>query len=438
MVLLLVLLRLRASVRQAWGQPFGGWRLAPATRTATQPPDFGGATLSEKQKLIWHSNSPWAGTGYATQTALFAPKIAEHYNLAISAFYGLEGGVIPWNGIPVLPAASPDGYGNDTIREHSGMFGCDTVFTLMDVWVLDPAVWSGLNIVSWVPVDHDPCPEPVLNHFRQTDAVPLAMARFGERTLRDAGLDPLYCPHGIDTKAYRPQDRSEAREAVGIDADSYVVGMVAANKGNPSRKCFAEALEAFKAFRDLHKNAKLFLYTEALGRFGGVNLPELIQRLGIPSDAVIFPDQYRTVFYPNTPEKMGEIISTFDVLLAPSAGEGFGIPVIEAQACGVPVIVSDFSAQPELVGAGWLVEGSRTYTAIGSWQFKPSVQDILNALKRCHARSDREIEDMSGRARAHAEQYDVALVFENHMLPALEEAGKRFEARKPQALKAAA
>lgn len=393
--------------------------------------------MSDKPKLIWHSNAPWTNTGYGTQTAMFAPKLAEHYNLALSAFFGLEGGVLPWNGIPVLPAGSPNGYGNDSIREHCGMFGCDTVLTLMDVWVLDPSVWQGLNIMSWVPVDHEPCPDPVVKHFTDTGAVPLAMARFGERMLNDAGLDPLYVPHGIDTNAYRPRDRAECRNVLGIDEDAYVVGMVAANKGNPSRKCFAEALEAFKAFRDLHENAKLFLYTEALGRYGGVNLPELVQKLGIPGDAVIFPDQYRTVFYPNTSEKMGEVISTFDVLLAPSAGEGFGIPVVEAQACGVPVIVSDFSAQPELVGAGWLVEGVSSYTAIGSWQFKPSVPDIFTALKKCHGRNRREVERMAANAREKALEYDADRVFDEFMLPALGKAQERFDERAPKTLKAA-
>jgi glycosyltransferase involved in cell wall biosynthesis len=395
---------------------------------------------ADKPKLLIHSNAPHAGTGYGTQTAAFALKLKERYNLAISAFYGLQGGVIPWNGIPVLPAADPSGYGNDTIREHLQMFGGNdpvTVLTLMDVWVLDPQVWSGLDLACWVPVDHDPAPDPVVNFFKNSGAIPIAMARFGEKMLRDAGLDPLYVPHGIDTKAYRPHDKAEARKSMGLDPDDYIVGMVAANKGNPSRKCFAEAIEAFKAFHTLNPNAKLYLHTEATGRFGGVDLPAFIHRVGLDPQAVIFTDQYRAVHFPHTAEKMGEIISCFDVLLAPSAGEGFGIPVVEAQACGVPVIVSDFSAQPELVGAGWLVECTRTYTAIGSWQVKPSVADILRALKACHRRTDREVAEGAEQARAKALEYDVDTVFNDYMLPALAEVERRLEARKPKTLKAA-
>jgi glycosyltransferase involved in cell wall biosynthesis len=48
-----------------------------------------------------------------------------------------------------------------------------------------------------------------------------------------------------------------------------------------------------------------------------------------------------------------------DVMLATSYGEGFGIPTIEALACGTPVIVSEFAASTELLGDVWLVDGQQ-------------------------------------------------------------------------------
>jgi len=215
---------------------------------------------------------------------------------------------------------------------------------------------------------------------------------------------------------------------------------VAANKGNPSRKCFDEAFRAFKALHDQHPDTRLYLHTELSGIFDGIDLAELMDQVGLPREAVMFADQYRIKHYPFPHDKMAAIYSSLDVLLAPSAGEGFGIPVVEAQACGVPVIVSDFSAQPELVGAGWLVKGQRYRTAIGAYQVRPDVEDIFDALRRAYATQRGSLQ---AKARKFAEQYDVDTVLTEYMLPALAEVERRFALQEhitiePRELKAVA
>jgi glycosyltransferase involved in cell wall biosynthesis len=386
---------------------------------------------SEKPNLIWHSNSPFAGTGYGQQTALFAQRLKEHYNLSSSAFYGLEGAIVPWKGIPVLPGIGQT-WGNETIEEHvRTVFGPDPrnglVVTLMDAWVLDPNIWRRFNVASWVPIDHEPAPEPVRKFFLEGGGVPIAMSRFGQEQLADLGA--LYCPHGVDTEAFKPYPQDEAREATGLDPDAFIVGMVAANKGNPSRKCFDEAFQAFRIFHAQHPESKLYIHSEVSGRFQGVNLLELLDAVGVPREATVFCDQYRAVHFPFPDETMANLYSSMDVLLAASAGEGFGIPVIEAQACGTPVIVSDFSAQPELVGAGWKVEGRKWWTPIGAWQFRPDIDDIVQALQSAYR--NRANPTVSDKARAHAERYDADHVLTEHMLPALDAAMERYEELKP-------
>jgi glycosyltransferase involved in cell wall biosynthesis len=364
--------------------------------------------------------------------------LSEHYELGISSFYGLEGNVLPWNGIPVFPGIGQT-YGDRTILQHAEVHFAKEIrngltVTLMDVWPLDPQVWSNLNTACWTPVDHDPCPRPVSEFFHASGAVPIAMSKFGQRMLHDHGLDPLYVPHAVDTEVYKPYKQDEARESTGMPKDAFLVGMVAANKGNPSRKCFAEAIQGFKILRERHPEAVLYIHTEVTGMFDGIDLPQLIRDCDLDLNAVIFPDQYRILHYPFPPERMAQIYSSLDVLLSPSAGEGFGIPVIEAQACGVPVIVSDFSAQPELCGSGWLVSGTKHYTPIRSWQFAPDVADIYDALRQAYDSTD----EHRKKARAHALQYDAKRVFTEHMLPALEQAQARYEDRKPMKLEAVA
>ncbi len=74
-----------------------------------------------------------------------------------------------------------------------------------------------------------------------------------------------------------------------------------------------------------------------------------VKELGL-HDRVIF-----TGYVPET--DLGLLYSAADVFVYPSIYEGFGLPVLEAMACGTPVVTSNISAMPEIVGdAGLLVD----------------------------------------------------------------------------------
>jgi glycosyltransferase involved in cell wall biosynthesis len=103
-------------------------------------------------------------------------------------------------------------------------------------------------------------------------------------------------------------------------------------------------------------------------------------------------------------------------MLATSYGEGFGIPTVEAQACGVPVIVSDFAASTELVGEGWTVSGQPLYdNSQGAFFTIPSVPLIVQALEEAYERG----KGKSDKAVEFAQQYDHDVVWDKHWKPAL-------------------
>jgi hypothetical protein len=149
----------------------------------------------------------------------------------------------------------------------------------------------------------------------------------------------------------------------------------------------------------------------------------------IPEDRVRIADQYGMLHAPHGPEEMAQIYSAMDVLVNPSFGEGFGIPIIEAQACGVPVIVNDFTAMPELCGAGWRVKHQPYWSGLGSWQAIPNVDDIAAALEECYSAPAQQRDKLSKMARRHAMRYNLPRVAKQYMLPALREAERRLEAR---------
>jgi glycosyltransferase involved in cell wall biosynthesis len=381
-----------------------------------------------------------APTGYGNQVKLFAPRLARVHDIAVSSFYGLEGSRLAWEGIQVFPGLGGE-FGNAYLIDHAkrwfeGEPRDGLVLTLLDVWVLHTQIAAQLDMACWVPVDHDPAPPAVERFFRESGAIPIAMSRFGERLLEE--FDPLYVPHGVDFETFRPHDRAAAREATGVDPDAFLIGVVAANKGAPSRKCFQEILQAFALFRERHEDAFLYLHTIIDPNHAqGEDIGSLMLSLGLPENSVLIADQYRMAFNPHPAETMARIYSTFDVLLNPAAGEGFGIPVLEAQSVGVPAIVTDFSAMKEVCGAGWKVAYRSQWTGQRSWQARPDVPDIVHALDECYGLSKAKRETLSKRAREHARQYAADRVMERHMLPALEEIEKRLAARKPSEILAA-
>lgn len=383
-------------------------------------------------KVLWHSNSPWSPTGYGQQTSLFTPILAEKYEVAISAFYGLEGAPIQWEGIPVFPGLGGD-FGNSTLPQHAERFFGGAregiVLTLCDVWPLEIEMARSLNMACWVPVDHEPPPPQVWDFLAQSEVVPIAMSRFGERML--GRLDPLYWPHGVDTSVYKPRDKRKVRRGA-FPPDAFVVGMVAANKGHPSRKAFSQALAAYARFMRNHENAYLYLHTCLDPNIGqGVNIPALVRALEIPMDRMRVADQYTLLHNPHSHDEMAQIYSAMDVLLNPSFGEGFGITVLEAQACGVPAIVTDWTAMPEVCGAGWHVKHHPYWTGLGSWQAIPDIDSIVDALEDCYALSSEQHGRLAVKARDHAMQYDTRRVADEFMFPALRVAEQRFSASKP-------
>ncbi|MEK9810673.1 MAG: glycosyltransferase [Candidatus Nanopelagicales bacterium] len=236
--------------------------------------------------------------------------------------------------------------------------------------------------------------------------------------LHDAGLEPLYAPHGIDTDQYRPLDQHTCRDELKVPADAFVVGMVAANKGYPSRKGWSQAILAFAEFARHHDDALLFLHTEMSVNTGGTDLVALLQSCGLGPERVICTNPYMQIVGSDV-QHMAKLYSALDVLLNPSLGEGFGVPVVEAQACGRPVIVTDHTAMTELCGSGWLVEGDRVFTDQRSWMKIPQVGSIVEALEAAYQESRSPV--VRDRAREFALAYDHRAVYDTYWRPVLAE-----------------
>ncbi len=382
-------------------------------------------------KINWFSNAPWAATGYGTQTKLFPIRLKElGYDLSITAFYGLEGAVINWNGIQVYPRwAHP--YGLDIIASHAKHHQSDIVITLLDAWVFDANAlkMSGLRWCPWFMVDCEPLQLAVYRQIKDS-FLPIVCTHNAQRACEQAGLQTVYVPLGVDTKIFRPIDKAEARAKTNMPKDKFIIGMVAANKDPFDRKGFHSQIEAFTDLHRRYPDTFLYLHTaqpQVPGSgFAALNLREFAQYHGLrEGEDFSFCDQYGYIVG-FAEDYMAHLYSSFDVLLNCSRGEGFGIPIIEAQACGTPVIVGDWTSMTELCFDGWMVEkkeAERMWNGQGAYMFTPRVGAIEDRLVQAYKAAGGTYPDTVSGAAA----YDADVIVKNYWTPALDTIQERIK-----------
>ena len=388
---------------------------------------------TDKKRILWVSNAPWAPTGYGQQTNQAVRRLVrDKHEVAIMANYGLEASSSSWDseGTPVeVYPRGTDTWSNDVIPAHAHHWTQQRpelqplIITLFDTWVFKGPRWADWPVWSWVPIDHVPAPVDVANWCRLPFVKPIAMSKFGKAMLENVGIESEYAPHGIEA-AYKPTptfttaegEQMSGRQLMEIKEDRFVVSMVANNKGvYPCRKAFGENLLAFSMFAQKHDDVVLYMHCDRTGSGGGIRMDDLAKAVGIPDSKIKYVDQY--MYRNGVPlEAMASIYTATDVLLATSMGEGFGLPTVEAQACATRVIVSDFAASAELVGDGWRIDGQPQWDAPQkAWFHVPNVESIVSALEEAYQQG----RIRSQKAQDFAAAYEADRVWAEHWRPIL-------------------
>lgn len=178
--------------------------------------------------------------------------------------------------------------------------------------------------------------------------------------------------------SFRPLQDEERLEAVKRKYE--IVGSFILTLGNlEPRKNLGRLVEAYGALRKGGRiEHKLVIVGRA--RWRESELHSVVRGRGLVGE-VIF-----TGYIPQ--EDLPLLYNAADLFLFPSLYEGFGLPPLEAMACGTPVIASNSSSLPEVVGDGGLLvdphDTSAIAQAIDDLLTKPALRLELSArgLKR--------------------------------------------------------
>lgn len=376
------------------------------------------------------SNSPHAPTGYGVQVSLLIERLVRHgIHTAVLSNYGLEGTieeVKTKHGSVAHYGRGMTLYGEDVIpvwyQEHIAKKPDLPHFlmTIYDVWVYNKLKFDH-PIYPWVPLDHVTLPPAVREFLSRENVKPITMSPHGYRQLAQAGIESVYIPHAVDTKVMTKTEKIKGvptREFMGIGADKFLVTMVQANKANGilHRKALSEQIMAFAIFHKKYPDSHLYLHTEPAPLMGGFSIDLLLQAVGLKKESVTIADSHQLrIGYPT--EVLAAIYTASDVLLAATYGEGFGVPVIEAQACGTRVITSNWAATQDLVGEdSFLVDGQPFWDEPQkAFYHIPSINSIVSALELAY-NAERGFNHAS---RKFALDFDVETVWDRDWLPFL-------------------
>ena len=265
-------------------------------------------------------------------------------------------------------------------------FRPDVVIDVRDYWMSSYQATSPLRkYFHWVlmpTVDSEPQQEEWIDTFLSADAI-FTYSDWAAKVLNNQSSGKINyidtASPGVDLETFNIKNRKNIRAKFNIPQDAFVVGSVMRNQ---KRKLIPELLLAFRKFVDElalinpELVSKVYLYLHTSYPDMGWDIPEILKDARLANKvlfsnickncknvscnvfsgihtvcpkcmnkACVFPsvtDGYET-------ENLAEVYNIFDLYVQYSICEGFGMPQIEASACGTPVATVDYSAMCDVI-----------------------------------------------------------------------------------------
>lgn len=236
-------------------------------------------------------------------------------------------------------------------------------------WILMPTVDSAPQQQSWIST------------FLDADAI-FTYSDWGAKTLETQSNGQINyidtVSPGVDLSTFTIQDKTKCRRAMNIPPDTFIIGSVMRNQ---KRKLIPELFKSFRQLLDDLENNSLvkqipFLYLHTSYPDAGWDIPELLKEHRL-ANRVLFTyvckrcnDVTCGVFagpsticdkclsknkvFPSVAagiesKQLSVIYNVFDIYVQYAICEGFGMPQVEAAACGIPIATIDYSAMCDII-----------------------------------------------------------------------------------------
>lgn len=358
--------------------------------------------MSEKLRILFNTEASFLNSGFANYTRELISRLqaSGKYDIAELSSYGFVNDprdvLITWkyyanavrNNDPryeIYNSHSENQFGKWRFDKVVLDFKPHVVIDVRDYWMSYYVKFSPLRRrFHWIlmpTVDSAPQQESWVDTFLSADAI-FTYSDWGAETLKAQTANKINyidtTSPGVNLDIFKPlQNRQQARDFLGIPKDYLIVGSVMRNQ---KRKLIPELMLSFKKYLDTIKNStlksKTYLYLHTSYPDMGWDIPELLKNSGL-SNRVLFTYKCQAcnkicsrvfagtnILCPNcmsremvlssvsngiAEQELCAVYNTFDLYVQYAICEGFGMPQVEAAACGVPVCSVDYSAMKDVI-----------------------------------------------------------------------------------------
>jgi glycosyltransferase involved in cell wall biosynthesis len=352
-----------------------------------------------RKKILWVGESSFVNSGYGIYTKQLLPQLVNSgkYEVAELSCYGKvndpRNKSLPWYVYDNAPANQEEGrlYQRNKYCEFGAYkfddtcidFKPDVVLAIRDAWMDSHIIHSPLkpffSTVMMPTCDSVEQSKEWIADYMDVDTI-LTYTDFSKDVLEkeSSGLIKVdgVPGMGIDFNAFKPiENKKQHKIKYGLSPDMKIIGTVMRNQ---RRKLFPDLIESFAKFceqnPELSQNIYLYLHTSYPDL--GWDLPRLVKESGISHKILFtyrckrcqkvfivpFQDARTTCIncgsldciLPNVHDgvsnvQLGEIYNLFDLYVQYSIAEGLGISQLEAAACSIPFMSTNYSAMESIV-----------------------------------------------------------------------------------------
>lgn len=410
-----------------------------------------------KKRILFCTESSHIQSGFGNFSRSIISRLhKEGYDVAELSCYRTynEKKAEPWK---IYPAALPKDHPNyhEYIKDINNQFGGfmfnfalldyqpDIVIDFRDFWMFTYQEISPLRpFYHWIvapTIDSAPILLNATINIGNADTV-LTHTQWASDQLKNLDKNKRMSISGIlsdsvDTDIFKPINNT--REIYGIDDQAFIIGSVLRNQ---KRKLIPDLLDITRAIIRNNPDKSIYLYLHtSYPEINGWNLPELLleyellnhvlltYKCGRCGDVAVKTFQYKSICskcgsnshlinvqHGITPEQLCQIYNLFDVYIQYAICEGFGIPQVEAVACGLPMITINHGAMSEIGHSlnAYVVDIERSFrdsdtNAIRVYPNNQQTIDIIQQLLLKTKTERQQIGDQSRRLLLQLYSWDI-------------------------------